>query len=114
MGSNSSFNLKTKKKVLTKLRKKIDKIKKIKNRLKSIEGNKIYYLAIKKKLKYQQKFEKKSKNAIKKQQKIIKKFLEGHLVLLCIFSHVLGWGRYPKNTANKYDNTTQIRIFEQH
>ena len=48
MGSNSSFNLKTKKKVLTKLRKKIDKIKKIKNRLKSIEGIKIYYLAIKK------------------------------------------------------------------
>ena len=51
MGSNSSFNLKTKKIVLTKLRKKIDKIKKIKNRLKSIEGNKIYYLAIKIKLK---------------------------------------------------------------
>ena len=66
MGSNSSFNLKTKKKVLTKLRKHFDKIEKFKNRLKSINNNKIYYLAIKIKLNYFQKFANKSKNAIKK------------------------------------------------
>ena len=64
MGSNSSFNLKTKTKILTKLRKTNYKFKTIKNRLKSIEGNKIYYLAIKIKLNYFQTFANKSTNAI--------------------------------------------------
>ena len=50
MGWNSSFNLKTKNLVLTKLCKMFDKIEKLKHRLKSKQGHKIRYLAIKIKL----------------------------------------------------------------
>ena len=58
----------------------MDKIEKFKNRLKSKQGHKIYYLAIKIKLNYFQKFAKKSKNAIKKLHFLKKNVLEGHLV----------------------------------
>ena len=66
MGQNSSFNLKTKNLVLTKLCKMFYKIEKFKNRLKSKQGHKIRYLAIKIKLNDFQKFAKKSKKTIKK------------------------------------------------